>query len=206
MRTVQALVRADHLRTLSLFELRMLPSQARESRIVPAVSEIERLAGAAFVATTDPISAHTEPGSTARWAEWVESAADDLSRNRPVPPSPVPAASPPAPAAMESGARLAQYAIEQLSRRFSMLLRQCIERSTFGSRPLSPASSALIRRLRKRRRAPGNPGPSRNRPSVAPLPWAIPVWRFRIGSTIWPRWSIWREEESEYAGGLGSGA
>jgi multidrug resistance protein MdtO len=31
MRTVQALVRADHLRTLSLFELRMLPSHARRA-------------------------------------------------------------------------------------------------------------------------------------------------------------------------------
>ncbi len=35
MRTVQALVRADHLRTLSLFELRMLPSHALESASVP---------------------------------------------------------------------------------------------------------------------------------------------------------------------------
>ena len=56
MRTVQALVRADHLRTLSLFELRMLPSHAPESRSVPPVADIERLAGAAFVVTTDSIS------------------------------------------------------------------------------------------------------------------------------------------------------
>jgi hypothetical protein len=114
MRTVQALVRADHLRTLSLFELRMLPSHARESRSVPSVADIERLAGAAFVVTTDSISPYAEPGSTARLAQWADSAADNLLRNRPVPPSPAPAASSPVPAAMEPDARLAQRAIEQL--------------------------------------------------------------------------------------------
>ncbi len=114
MRTVQTLVRADHLRTLSLFELRMLPSHALESRSVPAVSDIERLAGAAFVVTTDSISPYAEPGSTARLAQWAESAADNVSQNRPVPPSPVPTASSPAPAAIEPDARSAQRAIEQL--------------------------------------------------------------------------------------------
>jgi multidrug resistance protein MdtO len=114
MRTVQALVRADHLRALSLFELRMLPSDALESRSVPPLANIERLAGAAFVMTTDSISPHAEPGSTARLAQWAESAADNLSRNRPVPPSPVPAASLPAPAASEPDARLSRRAIEQL--------------------------------------------------------------------------------------------
>jgi multidrug resistance protein MdtO len=114
MRTVQALVRADHLRTLSLFELRMLPSHVLEHRSVPPVSEIERLAGAAFVVTTDSISRYAESGATARLAEWAESAADNLLRNRPLPPSPVPAVSPPAPAAVEPHTRLAQHAIEQL--------------------------------------------------------------------------------------------
>ena len=114
MRTVQTLVRADHLRALSLFELRMLPSHARKSLSVPSVANIERLAGAAFVVSTDAISRHAEPGSTARLAEWAESAADSLSRNRPVPPSPEPAASSPAPAATEPDARRAQRAVEQL--------------------------------------------------------------------------------------------
>jgi multidrug resistance protein MdtO len=114
MRMVQALVRADHLRALSLFELRMLPSDALGGRSVSPLANIERLAGAAFVMTTDSISPHAEPGSTARLAQWAESAADNLSRNRPVPPSPVPAASLPAPAASEPDARLNQRAIEQL--------------------------------------------------------------------------------------------
>jgi multidrug resistance protein MdtO len=113
MRTVQALVRADHLRTLSLFELRMLPSHAPQDLSVPAVGNIDRLAGAAFVVSADAISPYAEPGSTARLAEWAESAADNLSKDRPLPASPMPAASAPA-TAMESDARRAQHAIEQL--------------------------------------------------------------------------------------------
>ena len=118
MHAVQALVRADHLRTLSLFELRMLPSHVRMSLTAPSVANIERLAGAAFVVSTDAISRFAEPGSTARLAEWAESAADNLSRNQPVPPGPLPTASLPAAslpaAAMELDARLSQHAIEHL--------------------------------------------------------------------------------------------
>ncbi len=78
-----------------------------------SVANIERLAGAAFVVSTDAISRYAELGSTARLAEWAESAADNLSGDRPVPPSPVPTASSPA-TAIEPDARLSQHAIEQL--------------------------------------------------------------------------------------------
>jgi multidrug resistance protein MdtO len=113
MRTVQALARADHLRTLTLFELRMLPSHARGSRNVPSVASVERLAGAAFVVTTDVISPNAETASTARLAAWAESAADDISGHRPLPLSPVPTTSS-LESAVEPGARLTQRAIEQL--------------------------------------------------------------------------------------------
>src|ERR1700722_17025068 len=113
MRTVQALVRADLLRSVCVFELRMLPSHVRESLNVPPVTNAERLAGAAFVVSTDAISRHAELGSTARWADWTESAADNVSKGRPVPPSPVPTASSPA-TTIEPDARLSQHAIEQL--------------------------------------------------------------------------------------------
>ena len=113
LRTVQALARADHLRTLTLFELRMLPSHAPESLNVPSVASVERLAGAAFVVTTDAISPYTEAASPARLAAWAESAADNVLSRRSVPPSPAPTASLPA-TAVERGARLAQHAIEQL--------------------------------------------------------------------------------------------
>ena len=91
----------------------MLPSHVRESLSVPPVANVERLAGAAFVVSTDAISRHTELGSTARLADWTESAADNVSKGRPVPPCPVPTASSPA-TAMEPDARLSQHAIEQL--------------------------------------------------------------------------------------------
>ncbi len=113
VRAIQALVRADHLRALSLFELRMLPGHAPASLSVASVASIERLAGAAFVESTDAISRHVKPGSTDRLADWAEAAGDNLSKNRLLPPSPVTAASSPA-AAMEPDARLSLHAIEQL--------------------------------------------------------------------------------------------
>ncbi|HTC37636.1 MAG TPA: FUSC family protein [Steroidobacteraceae bacterium] len=112
LRTVQALARADHLRTLTLFELRMLPSHTRESLNVPSVASVERLAGAAFVVTTDAISPYAESASTARLAAWAESAADNVSSGRSVLPSPAPDFL--LPTAVERDARLGQYAIEQL--------------------------------------------------------------------------------------------
>ena len=113
MRAIQALVRADHLRTLTLFELRMLPSHVRESLNVPSVASVERLAGAAFVVTTDAISPYAETASTARLAAWAESAADNVSSSRSVPASPVPTTNS-LQSTTEPGARLGLHAIEQL--------------------------------------------------------------------------------------------
>jgi multidrug resistance protein MdtO len=109
MRTVQALVRADYFRALSLFELRMLPRHSN----LPAVADIERLAGAAFVVTADSISPYIERGSTGQFVQWVESAANSISRNQPMPN--IPAArvrSPPLSSADPQA--LSQKALEQL--------------------------------------------------------------------------------------------
>jgi len=111
-RAVRALVRADHLRTLSLFELRMLPSHAQERVDVPALATIEKLAGTAFVLTTDAISAYADTGSTARLAAWAESAADNLATGQAVEPSPAPTAL--QVTATAPGELLSQRAIEQL--------------------------------------------------------------------------------------------
>jgi multidrug resistance protein MdtO len=111
---VQALVRADHLRTLSLFELRMLPSHALASPSMPPVADIERLAGAALVVTADAIFPYADRGSTTRLAQWAQSTAHSLSQNQPVPPSPAPPASSAVPVATDAHARSAQHAIEQL--------------------------------------------------------------------------------------------
>jgi hypothetical protein len=91
----------------------MLPSHARESLSIPSVASVDRLAGAAFTVSTDAISPNAETGSTARLAEWAESAADNVSRGRPLPPGPAHIASSPR-TAMEPGARLNLLAIEQL--------------------------------------------------------------------------------------------
>jgi multidrug resistance protein MdtO len=113
MHTIQALVRADHFRTLSLFELRMLPSHAPGNPNVPSVANIERLAGAAFVVSTDAISPYAEPRSTDRLAAWAESAADNVLKGRPAPPSPLSTAPSPV-TAIEPDARLTLQAFEQL--------------------------------------------------------------------------------------------
>jgi multidrug resistance protein MdtO len=105
MCAVQALARADHLRALSLFELRMLPNHARESLRIPSIASVDRLAGAAFVVSMDAICRSAEPGSNARLADWAKSAADNVSRGQPLPPSPVPTV---------SDARTNLAAIEQL--------------------------------------------------------------------------------------------
>jgi multidrug resistance protein MdtO len=113
LRTVKAIVRAGHLRTLILFELKMLPSQAPQSLGIPSLASIDRLAGAAFVVTADAFSTYAESRSSASLADWAESAADSLAQNRPFPPSPAPAASSQV-AAIAPGTRGAQHAIEQL--------------------------------------------------------------------------------------------
>jgi multidrug resistance protein MdtO len=112
MRVIQALARAYHLHALSLFEMQMLPSYERKNVRVSSVTNIERLAGTAFILTTDPISSFAEPRYTAPLANWAETAADSLSIGEPMPPGPGSIAFVPA-TASEPGPHFAQYAIEQ---------------------------------------------------------------------------------------------
>jgi multidrug resistance protein MdtO len=109
MRTVQALVRADYFHALSLFELRMLPPHSN----IPSVADIARLAGAAFVVTTDSISAYTGQNSTAPFVQWAESAADSISRNQFMPNSPAARVRPP-PLSDADPHALSQKALGQL--------------------------------------------------------------------------------------------
>jgi multidrug resistance protein MdtO len=53
--TVEALAQADNFQALSLFEMHMLPRQTH----LPDLHGIERLAGAAFVATSEPLESGT---------------------------------------------------------------------------------------------------------------------------------------------------
>ena len=111
LRAAQALVRADHFRTLSLFELRMLPRHVQEAQGLPDITDLERLAGAAFVVTADAISSWADLGAVTRLADWADSAAENILQNRALQPKPAVTASQPAVSPSE---RTAMRAVHQL--------------------------------------------------------------------------------------------
>jgi multidrug resistance protein MdtO len=69
--TVEALARADNFAALSLFEMQMLPRQAH----LPDLHGIERLAGAAFVATSDPLARDVDAQAVTSLGDWLDQAA-----------------------------------------------------------------------------------------------------------------------------------
>ncbi|HTD72309.1 MAG TPA: FUSC family protein [Steroidobacteraceae bacterium] len=69
--TVEALARADNFEALSRFETEMLPRQL----YLPDLSGINRLAGAAFVATSDPLARDVDAQAVASLGDWLDRAA-----------------------------------------------------------------------------------------------------------------------------------
>jgi multidrug resistance protein MdtO len=69
--TVEALARADNFEALSRFEMQMLPRQTH----LPALHGIERLAGAAFVATSDPLARDVDAQAVTSLGDWLDRAA-----------------------------------------------------------------------------------------------------------------------------------
>jgi multidrug resistance protein MdtO len=69
--TVEALVRADNFETLSRFEIEMLPRRTH----LPDLHGIERLAGAAFVATSDPLARDVDARAVTSLGDWLDRAA-----------------------------------------------------------------------------------------------------------------------------------
>jgi hypothetical protein len=69
--TVDALARADNFEILSQFEIQMLPRQTR----LPNLGGIERLAGAAFIATSAPLARGIDSQSMAPFGDWLDRAA-----------------------------------------------------------------------------------------------------------------------------------
>jgi multidrug resistance protein MdtO len=69
--TVEALARADNFQALSLFEMEMLPRQTH----LPDLHSIERLAGAAFVATGEPLARDGDAQAVASLGDWLDRAA-----------------------------------------------------------------------------------------------------------------------------------
>jgi len=68
---VEALARADNFKALSQFEMEMLPRQAH----LPDLHGIERLAGAAFVARSEPLSRDVDAQAVASLGDWLDRAA-----------------------------------------------------------------------------------------------------------------------------------
>jgi multidrug resistance protein MdtO len=69
--TVEALARAEDLQALSLFEMEMLPRQPN----LPDLHGINRLAGAAFVVTSDPLVRDVDAQAVASLGDWSDRAA-----------------------------------------------------------------------------------------------------------------------------------
>jgi multidrug resistance protein MdtO len=68
--TVEALAQADNFEALSLFEMEMLPRQT----LLPDLHGIERLAGAAFVATGEPLARDVDSQAVALLGDWLDRA------------------------------------------------------------------------------------------------------------------------------------
>ena len=80
--TVAALWRADNFETLSRFETPILPRQAH----LPDLHSIERLAGAAFVATSDPLARDVDAQAIAPLDYWLDLAAQATAEGSAFPP------------------------------------------------------------------------------------------------------------------------
>jgi multidrug resistance protein MdtO len=79
--TVEALARADNFEALSQFEIEMLPRQTH----LPDLHGIERLAGAAFVATTDPLAHDVDAQAVASLGDWLDRAGQATAEGRALP-------------------------------------------------------------------------------------------------------------------------
>ena len=86
MRATQALVQSQHYSELSSFELQMLPADA--DRDAALVGGVRRIAGAAFVATSDVAPSSSDTRQLGRLGDWAQQAAESLGLARPLPPLP----------------------------------------------------------------------------------------------------------------------
>src|SRR5882724_12076433 len=86
MRATQALVQSQHYSELSAFELQMLPADV--NRDAALVGGVRRIAGAAFVATSDVAPSWPDTRQLGRFGDWAQEAAESLGLARPLPPPP----------------------------------------------------------------------------------------------------------------------
>jgi multidrug resistance protein MdtO len=74
-RTVEALTRADHFEDLSRFELEMLTDEMRQKARMPGLRNVDRLAAAAFIVTSDPVARAVDVQAVSVLGEWLDAAA-----------------------------------------------------------------------------------------------------------------------------------
>jgi multidrug resistance protein MdtO len=81
-KAVEALARADDFETLSLFEMQMLPLQTH----LPDLRAVERLAGAAFVAVSQPLTREFDAQKAKSFGDWLDRAAQSTAAGSALPP------------------------------------------------------------------------------------------------------------------------
>jgi multidrug resistance protein MdtO len=79
--TIEALARADNFEALSRFEMQMLSRQTH----LPDLHGIERLAGAAFVATGEPLTRDVDAQAVASLGDWLDRAAQATAEDSALP-------------------------------------------------------------------------------------------------------------------------
>jgi multidrug resistance protein MdtO len=79
--TVEALALADNFKVLSQFEMEMLPRQTH----LPGLDSIQRLAGAAFVASSEPIVRDVDTQAVASLGDWLDRAAQATAEDSALP-------------------------------------------------------------------------------------------------------------------------
>jgi hypothetical protein len=75
------LARADNFEALSRFEIEMLPRQTH----LPDLHSIERLAGAAFVASSEPLVLDVDSQAVASLSDWLDRAAHATAEDSALP-------------------------------------------------------------------------------------------------------------------------
>jgi len=111
-RVAQALTKAEHFRALSSLELRLLTTSEPDAGAAPALAAVERMAGATFVATAQPVFLESNAKALTQLGDWMETSADRMARHEKLPDVPdVELPDDPSPG---TRGRIARRAVEQL--------------------------------------------------------------------------------------------
>lgn len=85
VRVQQALVQSEHYREISDFELQMLPDPGQAAEDESVLKGIRRIAGAAFVVTSDALVNVANTALLSHFGDWAQKAADALGLKHSLP-------------------------------------------------------------------------------------------------------------------------